>query len=152
MFPIAAYRPLFETYKFLKVDVLSGMSINEVIANLKAGKADYDPEGRSISVNKSLARDTAFQLLYLILHTQFEDKSKDSMNLFNAVLFVVSHPGTFKYRTKRVTRLAYEERFRLTTKQKARLDQWEKGETVNNATDVTTEESSDYDFDSDYSF
>jgi len=90
--------------------------------------------------------------LYLILHTQFGDESKDSMKLFNAVMFVVSHPGTFKYRTKRVTRVAYEERFRLTTKQKAGLDQWEKGETVNNATDVTTEEEPDYFFDSDYSF
>lgn len=81
------------------------MSINEVIANLKVGKADYDPEERrSIPGNKSLARDTAFQLLYLTLHTHFGDESKDSMNLFNAVMFVVSHPGTFKYRTKRVTR------------------------------------------------
>jgi hypothetical protein len=50
---------------------------------------------------------------------------------------------------KRVTRVAYEERFGLTTKQKARIDQWEKGETVNNATDVTTEEEPDYFFDSD---
>jgi hypothetical protein len=150
---LSQYRTLFETYKFLNVDVLSGMSINEVIANLKVGKADYDPEERRpIPGNKSLARDTAFQLLYLILHTQFGDESKDSMKLFNAVMFVVSHPGTFKYRTKRVTRVAYEERFRLTTKQKARLDQWEKGETVNNATDVTTEEEPDYFFDSDYSF
>ena len=152
---LSQYRTLFETYKFLNVDVLSGMSINEVTANLKVGKADYDPEERrSIPGNKSLARDTAFQLLYLILHTQFGDESKDSNNLFNAFMFVVSHPGTFKYRTKRVTRVAYEERFRLTTKQKARLDQWEKGETVNSAIDVTTEEEPDYNFDSDsdYSF
>ncbi|KAI9705149.1 MAG: hypothetical protein M1812_008293 [Candelaria pacifica] len=150
---LSQYRMLFETYKFLNVDVLSGMSINEVIANLKVGKSDYNPEERRpIPGNKSLARDTAFQLLYLILHTEFGDELKDSMKLFNAVMFVVSHPGTFKYRTKRVTRVVYEERFRLTTKQKARLDQWEKGETVNNATDVTTEEEPDYFSDSDYSF
>ena len=149
---LSQYRTLFETYKFLNVDVLSGMSIDEVIANLKVGKADYDPEERRpIAGNKSLARNTAFQLLYLILHTQFGDESKDSMKIFNAVMFVVSHPRTFKYRTKRLTRLAYEERFRLTTKQRARLDQWEKGETINNATDVTTEEEPDYFFDSDYS-
>ena len=61
-------------------------------------------------------------------------------------------PGLFSNRTKRVTRVAYEERFRLTTKQKARLDQWEKGETVNDAIDVTTEEEPDHVFDSDYSF
>jgi hypothetical protein len=150
---LSQYRTLFETYRFLNVDVLSGMSIDEVIANLKVGKADYDPEERRpIPGNKSLARDTAFQLLYLILHTQFGDESKDSMKLFNTVMFVVSHPGTFKYRTKRVTRVAYEERFRLTTKQNARLNQWEKGETVNNARDVTTEEEPDYFSDSDYSF
>ena len=150
---LSGYRILCETYKFLNVDVLSGMSINEVIANLKVGQADYDPEERrSIPGNKSLARDTAFQLLYLILHIQFEDESKDSVKLFNAVMFVVSHSRTFQYRTKRVTRVAYEERFRLTTKQKARLDQWEKGETVNDATDVTTEEEPDYGFGSEYSF
>ena len=92
---LSQYRTLFETYKFLNVDVLSGMSIDEVIANLKVVKADYDPEERRpIPDNKSLARDTAFQLLYLLLHTQFGDESKDSMRIFNAVMFVVSHPGT----------------------------------------------------------
>jgi hypothetical protein len=46
------------------------MSINKVIANLKVGKADCDlKERRLIPDNKSLARDTAFQLLYLILYT-----------------------------------------------------------------------------------
>lgn len=33
-------------YKFLKIDTLSGMSIDEVIANLKLGKADYGLEKR----------------------------------------------------------------------------------------------------------
>jgi hypothetical protein len=44
------------------------------------------------------------------------------MKLFNVVMFVVSYLGTFKYRIKRVICVAYEERFRLTTKQRARLD------------------------------
>ena len=156
---LSQYRTLFETYKFLNVDLLRGLSIDEVIANLKVGKADYDPEERRpIPGKKGLARDTAFQLLYLMLHAQLEDETKDSMKLFNAVMFVVSHPGTFKYRTKRVIRVAYEERFRPTTKQRARLDQWEKGEAGNDATDATTEEEPDdsYDsddyYDSDYSF
>jgi hypothetical protein len=150
---LSQYRTLFETYKFLEVDVLSGMSIDEVIANLKLGKADYDPEERrAIPGDKSLARDTAFQLLCLILHVQLEDETKTRMKLFNAVMFVVSHPGTFKYHTKRVIRVAYEERFSLTAKQRARLDQWEKREVANDATDVTTEEEADYLFDSDYSF
>ena len=151
---LSQYRTLFETYRFLNVDVLSGLSIDGVIANLKVGKADYDPEERRpIPGNKSLARDTAFQLLYLILHAQLGDETKDSMKLYNAVMFVVSHPGTFKHRTKRVIRVAFEERFRPTTKQRARLDQWEKGEAANYATDATTEEEPDYYFDSDdYSF
>lgn len=149
---LSQYRALFETYKFLKVDLLSGLSIDEIIANLKVGKADYDPEERRpIPGNKGFARDTAFQLLYLMLHAQLGDETKDGMKLFNAVMFVVSHPGTFKYRTKRVIRVAYVERFRPTTKQKARLDQWEKGEAANDATDATTEEESDYYYDSDYS-
>jgi hypothetical protein len=147
---LSHYRTLIETYKFLNVDILSGLSIDWVIANLKVGKADYDPEERRpIPGNKGLARDTAFQLLYLILYAQFEDEAKDSAKLFNAVMFVVSHPGTFKYRTKRVVRAAYEERFTPTTKQRARLDQWEKGEVGNYETDATTEEESDYYFDSD---
>jgi hypothetical protein len=151
---LSQYRTLFETYKFLNVDVLGGLTMDEVIANLKVGKSDYDPEERrTIRGNKGLARDTALQLLYLILHAQFEDETKDSMKLFNAVMFVISHPGTFKYRAKRMIRVAYEERFRITPKQRAGLDKWEKGGATDNMTDVTTEEEFDYYFDSDdYSF
>ena len=150
---LSQYRTLFETYKFLHIDVLSGLSVDEVIANLKVGKSDYDPEERrTIPGNKSLARDTAFQVLYLILHAQFGDEIKHSMKLFNAVMFVVSHPRTFKYRTKRVIRVAYQEQFEVTTKQKARLDQWEKGGVANDTTDATTEEEPDYYSDSDFSF
>jgi hypothetical protein len=46
------------------------MSINKIITNLKVDKADNNLEERQlISGNKSLARNTAFKLLYLILHT-----------------------------------------------------------------------------------
>src|SRR4051794_34958740 len=121
---LSQYRALFQTYKFLNVDVLSNLSIDQVIANLKVGKAEYDPEERRrISGNKSLARDTAFQLLYLILHPHYGDGTKDKIKLFNAVMFVVSHPGTFKYRTKRIIRVAYEGQFGLTVKQRPKLDQ-----------------------------
>ena len=126
------------------------MFINKVNANPKVGKADYNPEERrSTPGDKGLARDTAFQLLHLILHIQFEDGLKDSIMLFNAVIFVTSYPRTFPYRMKRITWVAYEERVRLTAKQnlKARLDQKERGETVNDATDITTKEEPDYMFD-----
>ena len=144
------YRTLFTTYAFLKIDILCGLPMDAVIANLKVCRADYDPEERrQIRGNKSLARDTAFQLLYLILYGQLEDEKKDSMKLFNAVVFVVSHPGTFKYRTKRVIRAAYEDRFSPTIKQVVGLNKWEKGEVGKDATDATTEEEPEYYFDSD---
>lgn len=149
---LSQYRILFETYKFLQVDVLSGLLMDEVIANLKVGKADYDPEERrTICGNKSVARDKAFQLLYLILQTQHGDETRNSLKLLNAVMFVVSHPRTFKYRTRRVVRDAYEEQFNPTMKQRAGLDRWEKREDVNDVTDATTEEETDY-YDSDWSF
>lgn len=60
---LSQYCSLFETYNLLGVDVLNGISVDEAIHNLKAGKADYDPEERRlIPSDKSLARDTAFQL------------------------------------------------------------------------------------------
>ena len=79
---------------------------------------------------------------------------KDSTQIFNAVLFVVSHSGTFKRRTRHVVRAAYEDRFAISTKQRARLDQWEKTDAAKLAAederDVTTEEemSDGYDCDS----
>ncbi|KAM0162067.1 hypothetical protein ACHAQE_003485 [Botrytis cinerea] len=148
---LSQYRTLFRTYRLLEVDILSNLSIDQVIANLKVGKSDYDfEERRTIPGNKSLARDTAFQLLFLIFDPQYRYDVKVKMKLYNAVMFVVSHPGTFKYCTKRVIRIAYEDEFGLTFKQKQKLDQWEKGETAKDEIDVTTEEDSDYYFDSDY--
>ena len=86
---------------------------------------------------------------------EFQDEAKDSAKIFNAVLFVVSHSATFKWRTRKVLRAAYEERFVISTKQKARLDQWEKTDAAKlaaeDAGDVTTEEESDCYYDSDYS-
>ena len=66
--------------------------------------------------------------LYLILLGNFKDETRDSNKAFNTVLFVVSHSGTFKRRIRNVVRAAYEERFALSTKQRARLDQWENGD------------------------
>lgn len=150
---LAQYRSLFETYNFLGVDVLSGKSVDEVIHNLKAGKADYDPEERqSIPGNKSLARDTAFQLLYLILYALLGDETKERMKLFNALMFVISHPGTFKNRTRRVVRDAYEGRFGLTAKQRERLDDWDKKSAESDEADATTEEEFGAFYDSDSSF
>lgn len=156
---LSQHHTLCDTYELLCVDVLGGQSINEIFNDLKSGKSDYEIEykrSREIKGNKSMARDTAFKLLYLILLGEFKDKAKDSAKMFNAVLFVVSHSGTFKWRTRSVVRAAYEERFVISAKQRARLDQWEKTDAAKlaaeDAGDVTTEdEMSDRYYYSDYS-
>jgi hypothetical protein len=154
---LAQHRILCDTYDFLCVDVLGGQSINEIFNDLKSGQSDYDrEERREIKGDKSKARDTAFKLLYLILLGDFKDEMKDSAKVFNAVLYLVSHAATFKWRTRSVVRAAYEERFVISTKQIAGLDKWEKKDTaklaVEDAGDMTTEEEkSDFYFNSDYS-
>jgi hypothetical protein len=156
---LSQHYTLCDTYELLCVDVLGGQSISEIFNDMKSGQSDYEREYgryREIKGNKSKARDTAFKLLYLILLGDFKDETRDSAKIFNAVLFLVSHSATFKWRTRRVVRAAYEERFVVSTKQTARLDVWEKKDAaklaVEDAGDVTTEEEgSDGYYDSDYS-
>jgi len=153
---LSQHHTLCDTYEFLLVDVLGGQSINEIFNDLKSGQSDYDrEERREIKGDKSKARDTAFKLLYLILLGDFKDETRDSAKVFNAVLYLVSHAATFKWRTRSVVRAAYEERFVISTKQRASLDRWEKTDAaklaVEDAGDVTTEEEgSDGYYDSDY--
>lgn len=154
---LSQHRILCDTYDLLRVDVLGGQSINEISRDLKSGQSDYDrEERREIKGDKSKARDTAFKLLYLILLWDFKDEMQDSAKVFNAVLYLVSHAATFKWRTRSVVRAAYEERFIISTKQRAGLDKWEKKDTaklaVEDAGDVTTEvEESDCCYTSNYS-
>ena len=154
---LSQHRILCDTYDFLRVDVLNGQSINEIFRDLKSGQCDYDrEERREIKGDKSKTRDTAFKLLYLILLSDFKDEMQDSAKVFNAVLYLVSHAATFKWRTRSVVRAAYEERFVISTKQTAGLDKWEKKDTaklaVEDTGDVTTEEEqSDRYYTSDYS-
>jgi len=126
---LSQYHTLCETYEFLCVDVLGGHSITQIISDLKSGKSDYEMNynrREEIKGNKSKARDAAFKLLYLILLGEFKDEKKDSDKIFNAVLFLVSHSGTFRARTRTAVRAAYEERFVISMKQKGGLDRWEK--------------------------
>ena len=154
---LSQHRILCDTYDFLRVDVLDEQSISEIFRDLKSGQSDYDREEiREIKGDKSKARDTAFKLLYLILLRDFKDEMQDSAKVFNAVLYLVSHAATFKWRTRSVVRAAYEERFVISTKQTAGLNKWEKKDTaklaVEDAGDVTTEEEkSDCYYTSDYS-
>jgi hypothetical protein len=154
---LSQHHTLCDTYHFLHVDVLGGQSIGEIINDLKSGTSDYDrEERREIKGDRSKARDTAFKLLYLVLLGDFTDETKDSAKVFNAVLYLVSHAATFKWRTRSVVRAAYEERFVVSTKQKAALDKWEKKDpaklAVEDAGDVMTEEEEpDWYYDSDFS-
>lgn len=96
---LSQHHALCDTYDFLCIDILGGQSINEISNDLKSGKTDYglgDTYYKELEGNKSKARDAAFKLLYLILLGEFKDEIRDSSKVFNAVLFVVSHPGTFK--------------------------------------------------------
>lgn len=146
---LAEHHALCETYEFLCIDVLGGQSLNEIIGGLKTGKKDHkrmDKLLKSIKADRSKARDAAFKLLYLILRGEFEDETKDSTKVYNALMFIISHTHTFQSRTRKVVRAAYEERFVVSVKQGADLD---KGKRPNAAQlakedededDVTTEE------------
>jgi hypothetical protein len=143
----------------LGINVLGEQYIDEIFADLKACKTDYKPEYKdyiAIKGDKSKARDAAFRMLYLISVGEFRDENKDSTKVFNAVLFIVSHSATFKWKTRTVIRAAYQDRFVLTLKQIARLDEWLKGDTEDDVdldvttTDESSDESSDGYYDSDY--
>jgi hypothetical protein len=155
---LSTHRDLCETYDFLRVDVLGGEYIDDIFTDLKSGRDDFELEHkryRKVRGNKTKARDTAFKLLYLILLGEFKNEEKDSNKIFNAVLFVVSHPNTFKSKTREVVRAAYNDRFIATTKQIAELNKWKRGDAVGQGAeedDKTTEEESSDDYGSDCSF
>lgn len=99
------------------------------------------------------ARDAAFKLLYLILTEEFKNENEDSIEVFNAVLFVVSHSATFRWKTRTMVRAACQERFVAILKPIARLDAWLKGDAENDvdADVTTTDESLNEYYNSDYS-
>jgi len=152
---LSQHHAICETFDLLGVDVLGGQKIDDITSDLKLGKTDYEIEYKyyiPLKGNRSKARDAAFKLLYLMLFGEFEDEQKDSMKMFNAVLFVVSHHATFKKKTRAVVRAAYEDRFVVSAKQLARLDEWVNEGAANQedtVDDVTTENDSSDVYDSD---
>lgn len=142
-------RTLCDTNDFLHVDVCKGRTLGEVIKYLKAVQS-YD-EYR----DKSKARHAAFKLVYSILQDTFQSNDKHKNTILNAVLFVVSQPGTLKWKTRDAVRAVYESTFILSVKQRANLDQWHKldysGRAGTDEDDVTTEEENLVWYDSDYS-
>ena len=83
------------------------------------------------------------------------DKDPKAVNkIFGAVLFIISHPRTFKSKPRAVIRAAYEERFGISVKQQAQLDKWkqEVGTEEESGSDTTTDkESFDESYGSEYS-
>lgn len=148
---VTRYHTLCDTYDFLHVDVCKGRTLGEIIKDLKAGQGSSYDEDR----DRSKARDAAFKLVYSILQDTFQSNDKHKNTIFNAVLFVVSHPGTFKWKTRNAVRAVYERRFMLSVKQRVNLDRWHKldssGRVDTDEDDVTTEEEDLYLYDSDYS-
>ena len=120
--------------------------MDELVKDLKAGKTEYDLKYNYTTTkgDKTKARDAAFQFLYLLLLGQFQDEQKASVKIYNAVLFVVSHPATFHPRPRATIRLAFDERFIPTEKQRAALDRWDKkfADYGQDEEDVTTSEES----------
>jgi hypothetical protein len=74
-----------------------------------------------LKATKRAARDAAFLFVYQMLKGTFEDQYKDSMKVFNAVKYIVSHCAVFKYTTRVIIRAAYEERYHISEKQVAEL-------------------------------
>lgn len=126
--------------------------------DLRQGKDDWDPEERrKIGGLKSLARDSAFRLLYIFVLDLRESGANDQNMAYNATTFVVSHRRIFRYRTRKMVREAFEMRFSISYNQQRGLDKWpiddpSRGNSKEEEEeDVTTEEESDY-YDSDWSF
>ena len=153
---ITAYHTLCDTLDFLCIDTLGGRSVDVVIEDLKSGKGHYEVDYKRpffVKGNKTIARDSCFRLLYLILRAEFEDDTKTSQQIYQAVIFVVSHRAIFKYRARKAIRAAYEDRFSVSKKQVANLNRWpilQPGPgTEWSDHDITTEDSSAYELDSD---
>ncbi|KAJ9160968.1 Isoprenoid biosynthetic process [Coniochaeta hoffmannii] len=136
----------------LPIDVLAGRKLRDIMRDMRSGKSDWDPEERrEIQGLKSLARDSAFRLLYLFLLDEFASEVKDQNSAYNVAFFVVSHRRIFQYRTRKMVREAFEARFRVSDKQRKNLDKWPIGS--QEGEDVTTEEEGfDFDSDSDFDF
>lgn len=149
---LSEYHTLCETLEFLAIDTLGGRNMKQILKDMRKGKADYDPEERrTIPGTKSLARDSAFRLLYVFLLGEFASDARDSNMAYNATLFVVSHRAIFKYKTRNMVREAFEERFQASEKQQAGLDKWplNRGSVDESQEDDATTDAEEYDDDFD---
>ena len=126
---ISQHYTLCETYHFLCVDVLGGQSLKEILKDIRPDKPGApDPRFWRIQakVNRCRARDTAYKLVYLMLMGDIKDEVMDGQKIYNAVRYIVSKAESFDFKERRVVRAAFEERFKVSRKQRFRLDELEK--------------------------
>jgi hypothetical protein len=130
------------------VDVLQGRRIRDLTGDMRRGKDDWDPVVcRKIAGTKSVARNSAFQLLYILLQRGEDDRNA----AYNATLFVVSHSRIFSSKTRMMVRRAFEYKSTPSPKQTKELDKWPVQNFVDED-DATTEEDATWVYwDSDYS-
>lgn len=90
------------------------------------------------------SRNAAFRLLYLILLREFKDEVKDSDKVFCAVRFVVADHENFMWKTRKIIRAAFEDRFVSSAKQRASLDRDEKTDPANLGAEYYSDESTEW--------
>lgn len=155
---LADYHTLCEDLKSRGIDVLAGRKLRDIMEDMRRGKDDWDPdERRKIGGLKGLARDAAFRLLFILILGEPESEARDQNMAYNATTFVVSHRRIFRYRTRKMVREAFEERYpNISEKQRKGLDKWPISDPSlgtsreEDEEDLTTEE--EYYYDSDSSF
>lgn len=94
-----------------------------------------------------LARDSAFRLVYYMLCRQDDSTVSARNKIYNAVSYVVSHPGTFGPRTRHIVRDICDRQLRFSTKQNMSMDRWKTGGFASEDENTTASGCSD-DFDS----
>jgi hypothetical protein len=130
--------------------------MDAIVQDLKSGKEWYETDYKRpiyVKGNKTLARDSSFRLLYLLLRTELDDETKSRQKMYEADLFIIFHRAIFKYHARKNIRAAYEERFHVSEKQRADLDKWPALQPGTRAAwwdlDTTTDDSSAHWLDSD---
>ncbi|KAF6828515.1 geranylgeranyl pyrophosphate synthetase [Colletotrichum plurivorum] len=140
---LSDYHVLCETLEFLAVDVLGGRKLGEVYGDIRNGQYNWGYKERGeMGGPKTIARDSAFRLVYLFLMGEFESDVRESKTAFQATLFVISHPSIFMCKTRKMVRKAFENRFDVRAKQAKELKNWPLCERQANfqEDDATTEE------------
>lgn len=125
---LEAHYELWQSLEYLCIDVLGGITLDNIGRDLKAGATMYEDEGRRGYItrrgNRELARDSAYLLVYKMLAGEFGNEVKDAVKVYNLVLYVVSHPSVFRANTRIMVRAAFGERFSASSKQISNLDKW----------------------------